>query len=430
MIRKIVVALVTAVTLTACGTTGTDTAAGNGTVTLSFLSYNYGTADLGGQGTQELIDAFEKANPDIRIKPQGVAVADVVTKLRTATMSGDAFDVAQVGWSKMAEVYQSLPVTPVQKIASTQDWQDTVAGFDKNVLKATEHDGVTAAMPYTMSIPTIFYNADLFRAAGLDPANPPSTMDDVRTAAMALVGHGAQGVYFDVAGASKSDFLTQSLVNSNGGAVVDKNGKVTLDKPPAVEALQAMADLTRAGAQPGVSEADALAAFKAGKLGMLVTSTAVLAGLDAAAAGKFQVKAAGFPSFGAKKPRPTYSGAGLVVLSKDKAKQQAAWKFVKFLTSEQAFTTITTKIGYLPLRPSVVTDPKYLKKYFDDDKRLLPALAQLDTLTPYTFFTGEKADEARLTLQDKGVEPIALRGADAGPTLHTVADTIRGLLGQ
>src|SRR6201999_3873441 len=109
------------------------------------------------------------------------------------------------------------------------------------------------------------------------------------TDALALVAHGGQGVYFDAANASKSDFLTQSLVDSNGGAVVAPNGSITLDRPPAVQALQELADLTTSGAQPGISEADALAAFKAGKLGMLVTSTAVLAGLDQAAAGRFKV---------------------------------------------------------------------------------------------------------------------------------------------
>ncbi|MGP4016910.1 ABC transporter substrate-binding protein [Saccharopolyspora sp. 5N708] len=419
-------AAVLATTLAGCGQ---HSAGPPGTITLTFLSYNYGTSDLGGQGTQELIDEFERANPTIKINPQGVAVADVLTKLRTSEMGGTGFDVAQIGWSKMAEAYQTLPITPVQKIASERDWNDTVAGFNPAVLKATEHDGGTAAMPYTMSIPTLFYNADLFRSAGLDPTRPPETFDDVKAAALALVQHGAYGVYVDAANASKSDFLTQSLVNSNGGSIVSPNGAVTLDQPPAVQALQVLADLTRSGAQPAVSEDDALAAFKAGKLGMLVTSTAVLTALDKAAAGKFQVLTAGLPRFGDKPARPTYSGAGLAVLSKDPAKQQAAWKFIQFLTSEQAFTTITTKIGYLPLRPNVVSEPRYLKGYFDSDKRLLPALRQLDTLTPYTFFNGPKANQAVVTLQDEAVAPIMLRDAEPPATLRTVADKIRGLTG-
>ncbi|MES9539564.1 MULTISPECIES: ABC transporter substrate-binding protein [unclassified Actinomadura] len=408
---------------------GSDAAVGK-TVTLSFLSYNYGTADLGGKGTQELIDSFEKANPSIKIEPQGVAVADVLTKLRTSSLSGNGFDVAQIGWSKMAQAYQSLPITPVQEIATAQDWRQTSAGFNQAVLAATRHKGVTAAMPYTMSVPALFYNADLFRSAGLDPAKPPTTMAEMKSAALKIVKKGAEGVYVDAAGAGKSDFLTQSLVNSNGGSLVDADGKVTLDQPPAVQAMRTLADLTQSGAQPGVSEADAIAAFKAGKLGMLVTSTAVLAALDAAASGKFEVQATGFPGFGTGPARPTYSGAGLAVLSKDPAKQRAAWTFVKFLTSEQAFTTITAKIGYLPLRPATVTDPRYLKSYFDKDKRLLPTLAQLDHLMPYTSFSGPKAQQAVLTLQDEAVAPIMLRGANAQQTMQATAKTIRGLVGQ
>jgi sn-glycerol 3-phosphate transport system substrate-binding protein len=414
--------------LAGCGS-GTGAAGDGGTVTLSFLSYNYGTPDLGGQGTQDLIDEFEQAHPNIKIKPQGVAVADVLTRLRAAQLSGTGFDVAQVGWSKMAEAYQTLPIAPVQQVAGSA-WPATAAGFNQAVLRATRHHGQTYAMPYTMSIPTLFYNASLFTSAGLDPAKPPTTMDQVQADALAIVRHGGQGVYFDAANASKSDFLTQSLVDSNGGHVVAPDGSIQLDRPPAVQALQEMANLTKSGAQPGISENDAIAAFKAGKLGMLVTSTAVLAGLDQAAAGRFTVLAAGFPSFGTQPARPTYSGAGLVILAKDKAKQQAAWTFVDFLTSAKAFTTITTKIGYLPLRPDVVTDPRYLKGYFAKDQRLLPALRQLDTVTPYTFFSGAKADQAVLALQDDAVAPITLRGANAQPILHTVADRIRGLVGQ
>lgn len=419
---------VLAAALSACstGAAGSDPP---GTITLSFLSYNFGTADLGGQGTQELIDTFERANPSIKIAPQGVAVKDTLTKARASAAGGVPFDVAQVGWSKMAEAYQSLPVVPVQQIPSPQEWQSTIAGFNQTVLRATERNGVVTAMPYTMSIPTLFYNDALFIKAGLDPQRPPRTFAEVQADALAVRRAGAQGVYVDVANASKSDFLTQSLVNSNGGALLSPSGQITLDAPPAVGALAAMADLTRSGAQPAVSEDDALAAFKAGNLGMLLTSTAVLAGLDKAAQGKFTVRAAAFPGFGTLPPRPTYSGAGLVVLSKDKAKQQAAWTFVKFLTSAQAFTIITTKIGYLPLRPETVTDPRYLADYFAKDPRLLPALRQLDTLAPYTYFPGPKANQAVVALQDDAVAPIVLRGADPQQTLIQVAEKIRGLVG-
>lgn len=88
-------------------------------ITISFLSYNYGTPDLGGRGTQHLIDAFEAVYPAIRIAPMGVATKDVLTTLRADEAAGHAPDVAQ---SKMAEACASLPIAPIQDIPSEQDW--------------------------------------------------------------------------------------------------------------------------------------------------------------------------------------------------------------------------------------------------------------------------------------------------------------------
>ncbi|WP_238430428.1 ABC transporter substrate-binding protein [Frankia nepalensis] len=392
-------------------------------VTITFLSYNYGTPGLGGQGTQALIDAFEKAHPNITIKPQGVPVKDVLTKLRTDTAAGTPPDVAQIGWSKMAEAVEALPVVPVQQIPPEAEWKEHTAGMSPRILSAVADDGLVKSMPYTMSIPILYYNADLFRAAGLDPAKPPATIEEVREYALAIKAKGSEGVYYAIADTSKSDFLTQSVVNSNGGSLVGGDGEVTVDSSAAVQALTTMQDLTTSGAQPAVNSDSAVAAFNSGKLGMLVTSTALMAGAQKAADGKFELRTAGFPAFGDKPAKPTYSGAGLAVLARDDAHKRAAWEFIKFVTSEEGFEIITSRIGYLPLRDSVAT------KLADTPimKLLEPSISQLDTVTPYTSFNGTKANQAVVTLQDEAVEPIVLRGADPGPTLASAADKIRRL---
>ena len=399
-------------------------------ITLSFLSYNYGTPDTGGKGTQELIDAFEAANPTITIKPEGVPIADALTRARAETAAGDPPDVAQIGWSKLAGAYRALPLTPVQDIPHPDEWRSATAGMSQPLLAAVEHDGKVTAMPYTLSTPTLFYNASLFKKAGLNPAKPPTTIDEAQRDGLAIAKTGASGAYFDIASASKSDFLTQSLIAANGGSEVGADGTVTLDQAPAVEALTAMQSLTKSGAQPAVSESDAIAAFKAGKLGMLVTSTALLSSLEAAAGGKFDLRTAGMPGFAGKPVRTTFSGAGLVVLAKDQARRQAAWQFIKFLTSAEGFTIITSKIGYLPLRPGLVDDSKYLGAYYRKDPRIGPALRQLETVRPYTFFSGAQADRAVATLQDDAVAPIVFQGADPATTLAKVAKKIRSMTGQ
>ena len=48
-------------------------------------------------------------------------------------------------------------------------------GMAPKALKLGVLDGKTYALPYTISTPILFYNADLFKAAGLDPQRPPQT---------------------------------------------------------------------------------------------------------------------------------------------------------------------------------------------------------------------------------------------------------------
>jgi multiple sugar transport system substrate-binding protein len=275
----------------------------------------------------------------------------------------------------------------------------------------------------------MFYNADLFRQAGLDPNQPPTTIDGIKSAALAIKSKtGAQGAYLAAVDPGKSDYFTQSLIDSNGGHEIGPDGSPTFDQPPAVQALAAVQDLTKSGAQPAVTATSAIAAFTSGKLGMLVGSTAVAASLQKAATGHFELRSAGFPSFGTTPATPTWSGAGLAVLSKDPAHQQAAWDFIKFLTSDQGFTIITSQIGYLPLRPALATDPQYLQPYFSTNKLLSPGLAQLDQVTPYQSFPGQHGDQAVVALQDDAVTPIVLQGADPPSTLTAEAGKVRGIL--
>jgi len=252
----------------------------------------------------------------------------------------------------------------------------------------------------------------------------------VEDAADAIVAAGHNGVYFGLLDQGKSDYLTQSVIDSAGGMTVDDDGEVVLDSAKAVAGIQRIQDLTTGGLQPAVGIDDAVAAFSTGDLGMFVATTALMSNLQTGAADTFELRTGGFPSFDAKPARPTHSGAGLVVLAADEAKQKAAWEFVKFMTSEQGYTMITEEMGYLPLRANLATDDEFLAGYFAENTLLLPPLGQLGDVTPYRSFAGAKSNQATVMLQDDAISPIILRGADARQTMSEVADRIRELVGS
>lgn len=411
---------------TACGSgSGSDSK----TTTITFESYNYGTPDLGGQGTQQLINEFEKAHPNIKIAPKGDSSADIYAHVQTEAAAGNAPDVAQIGWSKEAAAVSSLPVVPVQDIAPAKDFTAATSGIVPQAMAAGEVNNKIVAMPYTISTPTLFYNATIFHKAGLDPNEPPKTWADVKKDALAIKQKTSdQGFYSAIANSAKSDFLTQSVINSNGGSLLNGSGKPQLDSPAAVQALSTMQDLTKSGAQPNISDDDAVPLFQSGKLGMYVTSTALLAGFQKAAKGSFELKTAGLPQFGSQPAKPTYSGSGLFVLTKDKKQQAAAWQFIKFLTSARGFTIIAEKIGYLPLRPAIIHDSAYLSGYLKKNPQILPAIAQLNHVTPYQSLSGPHADQARQILQDNAVTPIVFNGAQAQKTCTQINKRIISLL--
>lgn len=427
--RRAIQAVVLAVVLVgtaACGAAGQ----GAGPVTIRFVSYNYGTPDLGGQGVQGLIDQFQASHPDIRVEAEGATAEQIYPKVQAETAAGDPPDIAQIGWSKLAAAARTLPVTPVDQLAAPNEVAAQLAGIAPQALAAGRIGGQQVAMPFLISTPTLFINADLFRRAGLDPARPPRTWDEVQQAGLAIARTtGAQGVSVAAANAAKSDFLTQSLVNGNGGQLLSPEGRAQLSSPQGIGALTMLAQLTNSGAAPKIADNDAVAAFKGGKLGMYVTSTALLASFQKAAAGAFTIRTAPMPQFGDAPAHPTYSGAALMVLSGDDAHRRAAWQFLSFLTSKQGYTTVTQKIGYLPLRPDIVDDPAFLGPTFAADPSLRPALAQLANVAPYQSMPGPRSDQARQTVQDEAVAPIMLNGADPAATAARVNDKVNQLLG-
>jgi multiple sugar transport system substrate-binding protein len=427
--RRLAVLIAVGSVLTVTGCSAAAAEAGPAEpVSITFSSYNYGTAGAAGEGTQALLDEFAELHPGITVVPEAVPAGDVLTKTKTAVAADIAPDVVQLGYSKLAEALETLPIQSIEDIAG-DEWTEHAEGINQALIETGERDGTAHALPYTVSIPTVFYNADLFRAAGLDPEAPPTSIDEVAAAAEAISATDHNGVYFATVDTAKSDYLTQSIINSSGGAIVSADGDITLDSPEAVEGLTAVQDLTSRGLQPAVAVDDAVAAFSSGDLGMLVMTTAVMGNITAAAEGNFELRTTAFPTFSDDDARPTHSGASLVVLSDDEAKQQAAWAFVKFLTSKEGYTMITEKIGYLPLRADLADDPEYLAGYFEENTLLLPSLDQLATVAPYLSFPSAKANQATVLFQDNAVSPIVLRDADVKGTLTEVADRIRDLVG-
>lgn len=379
-------------------------------VTITFYSYNLAIASQK-DGTMQLIEEFEAENPNIDIDPIPIVSTEINTKVQADIAAGAIPDVAQIVFDGLDYAVHNFNAKALEDIVPADEFAANFEGFSPNGLKLGQLSGKTYGLPFTFSTPILFYNATLFEEAGLDPNAPPQSWEDVKTYALEIADKtDAAGVH--IGGSSGHDWIVQSLIASNGGQVLSDDRKsIMFGEAEAAGAIAMWQDMVRSGAHSKLTDGELAQAFSEGKIGMLLyTSALQSAFIQASEAGGWELRAAAMPSFGSKPTVPINSGSALLILSDDKAKQEAAWKFLQFVTSERGYTIITSKMGYLPLRPAIVDDPAYLKDWVEANPLVKPNLEQLERLQPWVSYPGMSWSQIETTLMEAVQQSIQGEG--------------------
>ena len=433
--------VVASLALAGCGGLGSTTAAPPTTaqsqipelaadqqVSIVFESYNFGQAGAWTDTFNELIAKFGQKFPNIKVtaqKPQGNSpnpAADTISSVQSQLATGNPPDVAQLGFSDLDFTIHGLGAKPLDDLVGKDAVQRNFDGAEHPYAPTARTlgnwDGKTYGVPFVFSTPVLYYNASLFTQAGLDPAAPPETWAQVKDAALAIKGRtGKDGVFVDCLTKIAKDWCFQSLVRSNGGRVISEDRRsLTFAEEPAVRAVAMAQDLVNSGAHPKLSQQQGYEGFARGEVGMILETSAIQGTFIKGAKDKWDLRATTSPSFGDRDVVATNSGASLFVLANDPAKQRAGWELIKFLTSEEAYTTISSKIGYLPLRTGLVEDPDGLEEWAAKNPLIKPNLDQLASMEPWTSFPGNNYLQIRDGMME-AVEKVVYQGADPAATL-------------
>ncbi len=446
-------ALALALTAAACGDNSSSTSSTQPStvvpelrpdqqVSITFESYNLSQAGAWTDTFTDLINKFQTAHPNIKVKAQKPATATAsgygsasAASIQRQIAAGNPPDVGQLVFGDLRYAVKGLGATPLDDVVGRDAVQANFGGahpFAPTARTLGDVDGKTFGVPFVFSTPILYYNASLFTQAGLDPAKPPTTWAEVKTAALAIKSKtGKDGVYIDCLTKKSGDWCYQSLVDSNGGSVISSDQtRLGFADAPAVDAVKMAQDLVQSGASPKLSQEQSYPAFARGEIGMILESSAAEAVFrkgTTTANPPWELRAAYEPSFDGKKVQPTNSGAALLMFAKDPAKQRAAWDLIKFLTSDEAYTEITSKIGYLPLRTSLLDDPTALKDWAAKNPLIKPNIDQLARLQPAASFPGDNYVQIRDGMLD-AVEKVVYSGADAQSTLSAAQDQATKLL--
>ena len=395
-------------------------------VTISYYNYNLASAGAGADATKELIAEFMAQYPHIKVEGVPVASGQVLARVQADLVAGRVPDVAQLVFSDLDFVVRNLGVKPLQDIIPAEEWAAHTAGMVPAGLKLGAIGDKAYGLAYVFSTPVLFYNATLFKAAGLDPDSPPKTWGEVKAAALKIKASGKEGMYPSIY--SEFDWLLQSIFLSNGGRVMSEDRtRIMFGERESVEALEIMRDMLKAGAHANIRDSESGDAFMSGNLGMILITSVYQRAFLAAAKDKFEVRAAMMPTFGDKTAKPTNSGSALFIMSKDPAKQRAAWELMKFMTSKRGYTVITSKIGYLPLRLDIVDDPAYLGEWTKANPLVRPNLAQLERLNQWVAYPGANYKQISRILVSAANEAVFGEG-DVGKVMREAQERAQALM--
>jgi len=174
-VRKVIITVVAGLAL-ALGWAAAQT-------TIEYFSFTTGSDQI--DALEELIDVFEAENPDIRVEYSTADFGSYFTKLQTDFAAGNAPDVFELNYENFVTFASRGTLLDIGSFIEASD-NISRATFYPAALNAFSYEGKQLALPITFSTVMMFYNKDLFDAAGVSYPDDSWTWDDVIEAATAI----------------------------------------------------------------------------------------------------------------------------------------------------------------------------------------------------------------------------------------------------
>jgi multiple sugar transport system substrate-binding protein len=319
-----------------------------GKVTITWWDY-FGYAPGPDREVVALLDAYEKAHPNVTIKRTSLGYPDMHTKLIQATATGSQPDIAVID-------NVDLPVFAAQGgLADLTEKMNAWPEKDQyypNILKP--YDGKHYMMPFRSNTIALFYNKDHFKEAGI--TDPPTTWEELRATAKKLTKGDRFGYCFAATNGPENDYQFLPFLWQAGGDLP------TLGDAPTVKALTLLDNLVNVdkstpGAVVSWNQPEMAERFNSGNCSMMQN-------------GPWQIQ----PAIDAKLnfgvvplqhdvKEQTVLGGENMVASKD-APLDTVWDLMTFVQQSENLTQgFINETGALPHRQDQVPEKKY---YFNE----------------------------------------------------------------
>jgi multiple sugar transport system substrate-binding protein len=350
---------------------------------------------------KSVMPKFKEMYPNIEVKFRASyeSYEDGTNTILREAVSGNLPDVTMQGLNRQAILVDKGIAKSLEPfIAKEKNFAKE--GYHKAMLDLSTFNGKVHGLPFSVSLPVGYYNKDILTKAGITEL--PKTWDDVVAACKTMKKNGIKNPVFwgwNITG----NWFYQSLMWTQNKPTVEGN-KMNVDSPESLTALNTMKKIFRGCNMKNLKWKEGLASFSAGEIGMMFWSTSALGAVERSK-GDFKLVTGPFPGITGKPAGlPAGGNAGLLVsTSKDPKVLDAAWKWLKFITSGEGAAAVARTTGYMP--PNKAANEIILADFYKKNPNKQTAVDQLPLLRDWQAYPGDKGLAITQVLYD-GMESI------------------------
>ncbi len=370
---------------------------------------------------EQLAARYAEQNPDVTFEFQVPAETydEALVSVIRQSLTGDLPDVYLMGSHLLPALVARDLVQPIDDLL---DGADLVAeGYSPEMLELAKVDGVLYGLPWAVSTPVTFYNADLVEQAGGDPNAMPTDWDGMIELAGKITALGPDmiGMYWE---SGTDDWMTQNLLRSKGVPLVTDDGEVAFNTEAGVEAIDLFRRFHEEGGQRPIDQPSARQQMYAGQMGIYFVSTAAVRSFDREIGDRFAWGTA---------PIPYDDGAGVVsggqvavILAEDPETRAAAFDYIRFGTSPEAQALVVENTGYMPVNLGAVP---LLTEFYAANPPWETSVSQIAVSSPWFAWPGENGVRISQVVVDN-MTALANGQSDSAGTVDQMTSEIEALL--
>jgi multiple sugar transport system substrate-binding protein len=333
---------------------------------------------------ESLAERFNKSQSDVTVKVDFVPQAQARQKLITAVAAKNPPDCCHM-WDAWLGEFAGMGAVEdlTDRVKQWKHYADTMPAAWQMVTV----NGRILAFPWSFLNDGIFIRSDRVKEYGLRMPPEDWNWDDFLTLARGLTKPDRNQYGFGMRGQGTWAVLYATEFMYGNGAQVLKDGKVVINSPEAVAALQWYLDLFRRHkVTPPSVPTDGYRQLVEG-FGRGVTST-YLHNSGSAEEQKQYVGEKNIASLplplGPAGTRTSFYFAEPLVLFRDSRNKEAAWQFMTWLMDDEANQRYCTALGLLSSRPPLTDIPQYRHPAYRGFLHSLP----FSIVSPYLAYAG------------------------------------------